>query len=154
MIPTLSQVGYAGALLFPCPLGDLFWRQGICAALGVVYGYSMVSHRCRRAIVLIGSDFLDRLDLRIGLCFTNSLLHIDRRASALSIVFSGLLLGILSARVLSAVVSEYASWRNIYWRAFGLHYVILVLLCFFLPDYSHHQSRWPQLRQDALERHH
>lgn len=59
----------------------------------------------------------------------------NRRATALSIVVSGLLLGILIARVLSGIVTEYTSWRNVYWLAFGLQYLILILLWFFLPDY-------------------
>lgn len=58
-----------------------------------------------------------------------------RRASALSIVVSGLLLGILIARVLSGVVTNFTSWRNIYWLALALQYLILILLWFFLPDY-------------------
>jgi len=59
----------------------------------------------------------------------------NRRATALSIVVSGLLLGILIARVLAGVVTEYTSWRNIYWLAFALQSLILILLWFFLPDY-------------------
>lgn len=58
-----------------------------------------------------------------------------RRATALSIVVSGLILGMLIARVLSGVVTQYTSWRNIYWLSFGLQYLILVLLWFFMPDY-------------------
>ena len=58
-----------------------------------------------------------------------------RRATALSIVVSGLLLGLLVARLLSGVVTEYTSWRNIYWLAFALQYLIFILLWFFLPDY-------------------
>ncbi len=58
-----------------------------------------------------------------------------RRGTALSIVVSGLLLGLLIARLLSGVVTEYTSWRNIYWLAFALQYLILILLWFFLPDY-------------------
>ena len=58
-----------------------------------------------------------------------------RRATALSIVVSGLLLGLLVARLLSGVVTEYTSWRNIYWLAFALQYLIVILLWFFLPDY-------------------
>lgn len=59
----------------------------------------------------------------------------NRRATALSIVVSGLLLGILLARFLSGVVAEYTNWRNIYWLACGLQYFILILLWFFMPDY-------------------
>ena len=59
----------------------------------------------------------------------------NRRATALSIVVSGLLLGLLVARLLSGVVTEYTSWRNVYWLAFALQYLIVILLWFFLPDY-------------------
>lgn len=57
-----------------------------------------------------------------------------RRATALSIVVSGLL-GILAARVLSGILTEYTSWRSIYWLSFGLQYLIFVLLWLFMPDY-------------------
>lgn len=58
-----------------------------------------------------------------------------RRATALSIVVSGLLLGILIARVLSGVVTQYTHWRTIYYLALGLQYLILLLLWLFMPDY-------------------
>jgi len=58
-----------------------------------------------------------------------------RRATALSIVVSGFILGILVARVLSGTVTNYTSWRNIYWMALGLQYIIFILLWFFMPDY-------------------
>jgi len=58
-----------------------------------------------------------------------------RRATAISIVVSGLLLGILVARVLSGILTEYISWRSIYWLSFGLQYLILILLWLFMPDY-------------------
>ncbi|KAL9617795.1 MAG: hypothetical protein Q9160_007449 [Pyrenula sp. 1 TL-2023] len=58
-----------------------------------------------------------------------------RRAQALSLVVSGLVLGILIARVLSGIVTEYTGWRTIYWISFGLQYLILVGLYFSMPDY-------------------
>lgn len=59
----------------------------------------------------------------------------QRRATALSIVVSGLLLGLLFARVLSGIIAEYSSWRNVYWLSFGLQYLIVILLWLFMPDY-------------------
>lgn len=59
----------------------------------------------------------------------------NRRATALSIVSAGNLLGILIARLLSGIVAEYTSWRNIYWIAFALQYLILFLLWLYMPDY-------------------
>jgi predicted MFS family arabinose efflux permease len=59
----------------------------------------------------------------------------QRRATALSIVVSGLLLGMLLARLLSGILTQYTSWRSIYFLSLGLQYVILVLLWLFMPDY-------------------
>ena len=58
-----------------------------------------------------------------------------RRASALSIVVAGFMLGILVARVISGTITNYVSWRIVYWLSLGLQYIIFVLLWFFMPDY-------------------
>ncbi|KAI9653783.1 MAG: hypothetical protein M1831_005650 [Alyxoria varia] len=58
-----------------------------------------------------------------------------RRATAVSIVVSGNVLGILIARILSGVVTQYTAWRNIYWLALGLQFFIFSLLWLFMPDY-------------------
>lgn len=58
-----------------------------------------------------------------------------KRAAALSIVVSGLMLGILVARLLSGVVTQYTPWRTVYWLALALQYAIFVLLWLFMPDY-------------------
>jgi predicted MFS family arabinose efflux permease len=59
----------------------------------------------------------------------------NRRASAISIVMSGLLLGILIARVLAGIIAEFSNWRNAYIFAIGVQYVLLGLLYLFLPSY-------------------
>ena len=58
-----------------------------------------------------------------------------RRAAAISVVFSGLLFGILLARVLAGVIANFSSWRNVYFVAVGLQYLVLGVLYFVLPDY-------------------
>ncbi|KAF2457878.1 major facilitator superfamily domain-containing protein [Lineolata rhizophorae] len=100
--------------------------------------------------------------IRIGLCVTNNLAAFTaiscivsittvtpqlmlplvgdlapphRRASAMSIVVSGFMLGILVARVLSGTLTNFTSWRAIYWFAFGMQTLILALLWLFMPDY-------------------
>ena len=57
------------------------------------------------------------------------------RATMTSIVMSGVVFGLLVARLLSGVVTEYTSWRNIYWVSFGLQAAIWTLLFCFMPDY-------------------
>ena len=58
-----------------------------------------------------------------------------RRAAAISIVFSVLMLGMLLPRVLSSIVAQYTSWRNVYWLALGLQYLVWSLLWLYMPDY-------------------
>lgn len=59
----------------------------------------------------------------------------NRRATALSFVVSGMYAGILVGRVISGLVANYTDWRNIYWFAFGLQWILFVLLFWFMPDY-------------------
>lgn len=59
----------------------------------------------------------------------------QRRAMALSIVSSGLLLGMVVARVLSGVLTQFIGWRYVYWISFALQGLLLVFLFFFMPNY-------------------
>lgn len=122
---------------------------------GLVYGYVVVLSPWRTSCYFANLN-------RIGLCVTKSfatfcaisfvtsvttvtpqlmlplvgdLAPPQRRSTALSIVVSGMLLGMLIARLLSGVVAEFIGWRYIYWIAFGLQYLILILLFLFMPDY-------------------
>ncbi|KAL1636761.1 hypothetical protein SLS58_009600 [Diplodia intermedia] len=58
-----------------------------------------------------------------------------KKGVSLSIVTSGLMLGILIARLLSGTITEYTSWRSVYWMALGLQYLVSLLLWAFMPDY-------------------
>lgn len=58
-----------------------------------------------------------------------------KRAAALSIVLSGLLFGILLARVLAGIIANFASWRIVYWVSLGLQSLVLLLLYLKLPDF-------------------
>ncbi|KAI0312615.1 major facilitator superfamily domain-containing protein [Amylostereum chailletii] len=58
-----------------------------------------------------------------------------RRASAISIVLSGLLFGVLIARVVAGVIAQFASWRVVYFMAIGVQVGVLGALWITLPDY-------------------
>ena len=59
----------------------------------------------------------------------------ERRASAISVVLSGLLFGVLIARVLAGVIAEFTSWRVVYYMAVGTQGLVLVGSYLILPDY-------------------
>lgn len=138
-IPTLVQAGYASGLLLITPLGDLVRRRPLILLL-----------------VLLSTSFTVGLsvttDLRLfeALCFLTGLVTVtpqilmplaadlappDRRGTALSVVLSGLMFGVLAARVLAGVIANFASWRIIYYMAIGVQALVLVGAYFMLPDY-------------------
>ncbi|KAG9091323.1 hypothetical protein FRC06_000610, partial [Ceratobasidium sp. 370] len=59
----------------------------------------------------------------------------ERRASAISIILSGLLLGILFVRVLSGIIAKFTSWCIIYWISTGLQFANVFAMWLFVPDY-------------------
>lgn len=59
----------------------------------------------------------------------------QRKTTAMAIVASGLMFGMLVARLLSGIVANYTDWINIYWLSFGAQYILVVLLFCFMPDY-------------------
>lgn len=68
-------------------------------------------------------------------CETQDLAPPDKRAGAISIVLSGLLLGILVARFLGGVIPEIADVNVIWYLSSALQFAIFTALYFFLPDY-------------------
>ncbi|KAI9751946.1 MAG: hypothetical protein M4579_005829 [Chaenotheca gracillima] len=139
IIPTVMQAGYAAGLLFLCPLGDLFKRRPFVLLLvwftAMVWLGLCITDNFVVFVVLSFITAMTTVTPQLMLPLVGDLAPIERRATALSIVVSGLLLGMLIARVLSGIVTEYTGWRNVYWLSFGLQYVILILLWFFMPDY-------------------
>ncbi|MCJ1441391.1 MAG: hypothetical protein MMC23_001877 [Stictis urceolatum] len=139
IVPTLAQAGYAAGLLFLCPLGDLFKRRIFVLSLVWITGTVWIglclttSFPAFAALSFINAATTVTPQLMLPL--VGELAPPHRRATALSIMSSGLLLGILIARVLSGTVTNFVSWRVIYWIGFGLQYLILILLWFFMPDY-------------------
>ena len=49
---------------------------------------------------------------------------------------TGPTLGIFIGRVISGIVADHTSWRNVYWLGLALQSVVLVLLFIFMPEYG------------------
>ncbi len=88
--------------------------------------------------VFLGLSFLTALTTvtpQLMLPLVAELAPPRRRAMMISVVFAGLFSGVLLARILSGVVTQFSSWRTIYFVSFGLQYIIFILLFLFFPDY-------------------
>ncbi|KAL6706598.1 hypothetical protein ACN47E_005354 [Coniothyrium glycines] len=138
-IPTVMQAGYAAGLLFLCPLGDLLPRRPFVCGL-VLFTATLWLALCITndlgtftAISFIVA--VTTVTPQLMLPLVGDLAPPNRRAAALSVVVSGLMLGVLVARVLSGTMANFVTWRAVYWMALGLQYLIFILLWLFMPDY-------------------
>ncbi|KAF8133308.1 major facilitator superfamily domain-containing protein [Boletus edulis] len=138
-IPTLVQAGYGIGLLTICPMGDMLRRRGLilflvsCSTLFTI-GLAVTKNlRVFEAMsFFVGFTSISQ---QIFLPLAADLVPPERRASAISVVASGILLGILVARVLAGVVANFVSWRYVYWMSVGIQGVVLIGSYLVLPDY-------------------
>lgn len=150
------QAGYAGGLLFVIPVGDIARRRPLI--LGLIFATAFLvgdAWTAGQRMLLISSQWLGLTLTRsfsvfLGLSFIVGMLTVTpqlmfplavqyapqrHRATMISIVMSGLVFGILIARLLSGIITQYSSWRSVYWMSFGMQIAIFILLFLYMPDY-------------------
>ncbi|KAF9524120.1 MFS DHA1 transporter [Crepidotus variabilis] len=138
-VPTFTQAGYACGLFVLLPFADIIRRRQFTLVLVLI-----------TILITIGQAFTK--DIRIFevlSCiggFTNITAQIiipmvaesapaKQRAFAFSIVLTGIMFGILAARVVAGVIAEYVDWRVVYYASFTLQSLAFICLYFIIPDY-------------------
>jgi predicted MFS family arabinose efflux permease len=121
------------------PLGDLVRRRQlvllmILASTALTVGLAITPNlRAFEAICFLIGVF--NVTPQILMTLASDLATPERRASALSMVVSGLMFGVLIARVLAGVIGNFNTWRIVYYMAIGVQCFVLVGAYFILPDY-------------------
>ncbi|KIJ14977.1 hypothetical protein PAXINDRAFT_78210 [Paxillus involutus ATCC 200175] len=139
VIATLIQAGYVTGLMLISPLGDLVRRRQlvllmILASTALTVGLAITPNlRAFEAICFLIGVF--NVTPQILMTLASDLATPERRASALSMVVSGLMFGVLIARVLAGVIGNFNTWRIVYYMAIGVQCFVLVGAYFILPDY-------------------
>jgi predicted MFS family arabinose efflux permease len=121
------------------PLGDLVRRRPLILLLsvlaaGLTIGLPITSSVTVFEVLSLLVGFTSVVP-QIMMPFAADLAPPERRASAIAIVLSGLLLGVMYARVIAGTIANFVTWRVVYWLALGLQAVMLVLFYFMLPDF-------------------
>ncbi|KAG7088963.1 hypothetical protein E1B28_012908 [Marasmius oreades] len=148
-VPILIQAGYAIGLLLISPLGDLVRRRQLTITLvilttGLTIGLAVTN----RVEVFVALSFLvgvANVTPQILMPLAADLAPPEKRASAISVVFAGLLLGVLIARVISGIIAQYTTWRVVYYFAIAVQVVVLAGCYPLLPDYpakNKHLTYW------------
>ncbi len=140
LIMTVTQVGYAAGLVLIVPLGDLLDRRRLVASVSVLTALALAA-----AALAPGIGLFELASAAIGVTavvaqvlvpFAAHLASDADRGRVVGRVMSGLLLGVLLARVASGLVSDALGWRAVFWLAAALMATQSVVLWRVLPRVS------------------
>ncbi|WBL23603.1 MFS transporter [Zunongwangia sp. HRR-M8] len=137
-IPLFTQLGYAFGLLFIIPLGDKFPRKKMVMIDFIFIIASLLAMALAQSLpILIISGFFVGFSCVVPQVFVPMAAQLakpEKRGSAIGIVMSGLLIGILGSRFISGFVGEYFGWRLMYFIAAGIMLIFCLLLKLKLPE--------------------
>ena len=138
-IVTAAQLGYAVGLLFLVPLGDLFERKKLVIVMTTLSASGLLITALSDNIwqILLGTALTGLFSVvaQVLVPMAASIAKPHQRGKAVGTIMSGLLLGILLARTISGGVAMIGGWRAIYWVAFGLMMILVLVLVLKLPRY-------------------
>ncbi|KAF5388759.1 hypothetical protein D9757_005578 [Collybiopsis confluens] len=138
-IPTLVQSGYAAGLLFITPLGDLVQRRQLilgliaCSAsltVGLATTTSFITFEAINFLVGLAS-----VVPQVLVPLAADLAPPNRKASAIAIVWSSLMMGILMARLLSGIITQFSGIQSVYLMAIGVQASVLIGAYLIIPNY-------------------
>lgn len=130
-LPVLSQAGYGLGLFFLTPIGDKMDRKRLILILQLLLIGSLLMITLAKGLILLyaGSLLIGMFAVvaQVILPMAASLVT-ENRGKIVSIIFTGLLTGILVARVYSGFVTDWLGWRWVYGISAGLVAVSAILM--------------------------
>lgn len=118
VVITVCQIGYALGLFLIVPLGDLIDRRRLVvmqtiasAAVLAVVGFAPNSVIFLAAILVVG---VLAVVVQVLVAFAATLAGPDEAGHAVGTVTSGVVVGILMARVIAGALADFGGWRAVY----------------------------------------
>ena len=138
LVATITQLGYTLGLLLLVPLCDTLNRKKLIMALCglLVVSAAAAALAPGMAVLLMASAGMgvSATITQMVVPMAAELARDGQRGKAVGVAFSGVLCGILLARVLSGAVGQWFGWREAFWLACGLAVLLSGLLAWRLPD--------------------
>ena len=138
LVSTLTQVGYTLGLLFLVPLGDTWRRRPLIVGLMIVEAVFLA---CAALSPSLGTLQLASLGIGIATVSAQVIVPLvaqlsppDARGRNVGTVMSGLLLGILLARVVAGAIGGIWGWRALFGCASALSLLMAGVMRSALPD--------------------
>ncbi len=133
----LSQIGYGLGLFFLIPLGDKVSRKKLALILLflLVLTTISISYAPTFPILMVLSVVLGILSVTPQILIPlAAYINAETRGKTVGTILSGLLIGILGARVLSGWIATHWGWAMVYKMSASLCFILLILLKKYLPD--------------------
>lgn len=132
-----TQVGYLFGLALVVPLGDFLERRhlvpGLLAGSMAALLFSALAPNFGVLLVGVFLTGVTASAAQIVVPWSATLAGPSQRGHVVGIVMSGLLLGILSSRILSGALAEFGGWRAILFFAAGLQLLMSVAVYLLAP---------------------
>ncbi|PHM05730.1 MFS transporter [Nostoc sp. 'Peltigera malacea cyanobiont' DB3992] len=142
-ISVLSQVGYGFGLFFLIPLGDKINKKTLILSLLLCLFCLLIAMTFSQNIVQVWI-----LSVAIGITTVSAQVilplaaSIDRVTTGQTVgsIFTGILIGVLGARVFSGYIAESFGWRYVYGFSGVMILIVTVLLKIYLPNVNNEYS--------------
>lgn len=135
---TVSQLAYAGGLLFLVPLGDLLDRRKLIVTLMALAaaGLLLCAITGQIALFWIGSAIAGVFSVaaQVLVPLVTLMVAPQQAGRAVGILMTGLLIGIQSARSIAGILSGTAGWQSVYVLTAVLMLVVAAALAKTLPS--------------------
>ncbi|WP_279581020.1 MFS transporter [Fodinicola feengrottensis] len=145
LVVTITQIGYGVGLFLVVPLGDLVDARRLAvvqlvllAAALVIVGTAGAGGVLLAALAAVG---LLAVVVQTLVAYAASLAEPARRGRVVGSVTSGVVIGILLARVVSGAVADLAGWRSVYLLSAALTVAVMVALYLCCRRAT---GRWPR----------
>lgn len=137
LVVTLTQIGYALGLILVVPLGDLIdpRKLAVAQAASSAVALTIVAASQSAAVMFPAMVMVGLLSVivQVLVAYAAALAEPARRGQAIGTVTSGIVMGILSARVVAGLLSDLGGWRAVYMVSACLSAVLALALAHLLP---------------------
>lgn len=137
-IALFTQTGYAAGLLFLIPLADLYSRKRL-----IVFNFCLLILSLLIIATSVRIYTVHCASFVIGACSVTPHFFVplaaqysrpEKKGRNVGVIVSGLLIGILSSRVISGYVGDLWGWRSMYYIAAGVMAVSTLVVGMILPS--------------------
>ena len=137
LITVITQAGYAAGLCFLIPAGDLYSRRRLVVSCMTMAAVMALVIACATSVYVVwAASFV------MGACsvipqffmpIAGQYSQPRNKARNMGYVLSGLLVGILGARVVGGFVGQWLGWRTMFFISAGIMVVCLVVTLYAMP---------------------